>query len=53
MQNHVVKLLKEKKKLAAILGDDECKTIVAEVRKIAEKLHTNSVSDAVLSECTL
>jgi hypothetical protein len=53
MMNHVVKLLKDKKKLASIVGDDECEIITAEVQKIAETLYTNSVPDSVLANCTL
>jgi hypothetical protein len=51
MQNHVVKLLKDEKKLASVVGANEYKKIMEEIRKIAQTLHTNSVSDLVLSNC--
>jgi hypothetical protein len=53
MINHAVKLLMENKKLASIAGDEECEIIMAEVRRIPETLHTNSVPDSVLADYIL
>jgi predicted short-subunit dehydrogenase-like oxidoreductase (DUF2520 family) len=53
MMNYVVNLLKDNKKLASIVGDDECEIIMQEVRKIAESPCDNSVPDSFLAGCIL